>query len=70
MDMDISSPDPHQSTPSQPHTKAINSLIKITPKGKGKKKKNKQKTISYDNIDKDFRFPIDSEAEFIQVLSS
>ncbi|GBB95600.1 hypothetical protein RclHR1_25720003 [Rhizophagus clarus] len=41
MDMDISSPDPHQLTISQPHTKAVNSLIKTTPKGKGKKKKKK-----------------------------
>ncbi|GBB97316.1 hypothetical protein RclHR1_29640001 [Rhizophagus clarus] len=67
MNMDISSSDSHQSTTSQPHTNAVNSLIKTTPKGKDKKKKKKQKTISYDDIDKDFQSSDDSEAEFSQV---
>ncbi|GES84312.1 hypothetical protein GLOIN_2v1791351 [Rhizophagus clarus] len=40
-----------------------------TLKGKGKKKKNKHITISEENIDKDFRFPVDSEAESTQALS-
>ncbi|GES82808.1 hypothetical protein RCL_jg11614.t1 [Rhizophagus clarus] len=70
MDMDISSPASHQSTSAQPHTTAINSTIVTTPKGKGKKKKHKHLTIFEENIDKDFRFPVDSVDESTQALSS
>ncbi|GES91770.1 hypothetical protein GLOIN_2v1787148 [Rhizophagus clarus] len=45
-------------------------LIKTTPKGKGKKKKKKQIIISYDDINKDFQFPDDSEVKFIQAPPS
>ncbi|GBB85673.1 hypothetical protein RclHR1_12150008 [Rhizophagus clarus] len=69
MDMDISSPASHQSTSAQPHTIAVNNPIMIMPKGKGKKKKNKHITISEEDIDKDFRFPVDSKAESTQTLS-
>ncbi|GET00069.1 transposase domain-containing protein [Rhizophagus clarus] len=70
MDMDISSPASHQSTSAQPHTTAVNSTIVTTPKGKGKKKKHKHLTISEEDIDKDFRLPVDSVDESIQALSS
>ncbi|GET01512.1 hypothetical protein GLOIN_2v1662849 [Rhizophagus clarus] len=70
MDMDISSPTSHQSTSAQPHTTAVNSPIATTPKGKGKKKKHKHITISEEDIDKDFRLPVDSVDESTQALSS
>ncbi|GBB98952.1 hypothetical protein RclHR1_33700001 [Rhizophagus clarus] len=69
MDMNISSPASHQSTSAQPHTTAVNSPIITTPKGKGKKKKNKHIIIFEEDIDKDFRFPVDSKAESTQALS-
>ncbi|GBB92561.1 hypothetical protein RclHR1_20230002 [Rhizophagus clarus] len=70
MDMDISSPASHQSTSAQPHTTAVNSPIVTTPKGKGKKKKHKHITISEEDIDKDFRLPVNSVDESTQALSS
>ncbi|GBB85675.1 hypothetical protein RclHR1_12150010 [Rhizophagus clarus] len=63
MDMNILSPASHQSTFAQPHTTAINSPIATTSKGKGKKKNNKHITISEEDIDKEFRFSVDSEAD-------
>ncbi|GBB88780.1 hypothetical protein RclHR1_01540003 [Rhizophagus clarus] len=44
--------------------------IVTTPKGKGKKKKHKHLTISEEDIDKDFRLPVDSVDESTQALSS
>ncbi|GES97036.1 hypothetical protein GLOIN_2v1871772 [Rhizophagus clarus] len=49
---------------------ATNSPITTTSKGKGKKKKHKHITISEEDIDKDFRLPVDSVDKSTQALSS
>ncbi|GET01988.1 hypothetical protein GLOIN_2v1871772 [Rhizophagus clarus] len=51
----------------------MNKLIKVKRKknqSKGKKKKHKHLTISEEDIDKDFRLPVDSVDESTQALSS
>ncbi|GES88494.1 hypothetical protein RCL_jg5391.t1 [Rhizophagus clarus] len=68
MDMDISSPDQHQSTPVKPHTIAVISLTQSTLKGKGKKKH--KKSITIDNIDEAFQSLVDSDTENTYQVSS